>query len=493
MAANTRNRTVTFLRPTDPPKSELPETFIDRYTAWASKQTDAPVQYHRALGVSILSTLLTSHVSLRVSYGRVIPNVWVMILAGTTITRKSTCLNLASKMLDDVRDDWMLATEGSPEGLITELGFRDGKVSVFQRDEITQFMQAISGRDYMAGMVEGFCQLYDGVAQVRQLRKERIEIKKPYFIITGGGIKSRMEELVTMEHIRSGFIPRFIIVSGSTTREQMRPTGPPVDDDDEEDEARDALVNELWRINEYYTKDHDLNEEAKPILRIAGVVKLKANPQPKHVTLKGTREFWDRFQQLESDAVEMGMHSSAHELYTPLYARLAISVKKVAMLIAASELRPVIELSDLQRAIHLSQEWLDSTTEFAANVEQAPEMDKWEKKTQRIINWVKAEDPKPLTQTEVMQKLRIRKKDVPDIEATLMARGAIEITPYPHSSNLSGTKIFYRVAPTVHVNGRPLTRIDREDTLRVTDATEEGYEEAPRNGRRIKFPTSDDD
>lgn len=490
MAAVTRNKTVTFLRPTDPPKNELPETFIDRYTAWASNQTDAPVQYHRALGVSILSTLLTPHISLRMSYGPVIPNVWVMILAGTTITRKSTCLNLASRLLDDVADDWMLATEGSPEGLITELGFRDGKVSVFQRDEITQFMSAISGRDYMAGMVEGFCQLYDGVPQVRQLRKERIEIKKPYFIITGGGIKSRMEELVTMEHIRNGFIPRFIIVSGSTTREQMRPSGPPVDDDEDDDKARDALVEELWNIHQFYSRDEDADTGS--VVKIAGIVKVKSSPQPKHVRLKGTPEFWERYQQLESDAIEMGMQSSAHELYTPLYLRLAITVKKVSMLLAAAEMRSVIELSDLQKAIHLSQEWVDSTTDFAANVEQQPEMDKWEKKAEKIINWVKAQDPEPITQTDIMQKFRIRKRDIADIEATLMARGAVEITPYPHPSNLAGSKILYRVSSTVHVNGRPLSRIDREDTLRVY-GTEEGHKEAKRNGRRIRFPVRDEE
>lgn len=488
MGADTKKKIATFLRPIDPPSNQLPETFIDRYTEWASSQTDAPVQYHKVLGAGILSTVMAPYVSFRAQHAKIIPNLWIMILAGTTTTRKSTSLNMASYLLDDVIDDWVLGTDGSPEGLMTELSYRDSRVSVFMRDEITQFMDGVSSRDYMSGTLEGFCQLYDGVSQTRVLRKEKIEIKKPHFLIVGGGIKARMEEVVTMEHIRSGFIPRFIIVSGTTTRDQMRPISPPTDDDlrDDGQSVRDQLVDELWRINEFYSRD--VEGEGSNVIKIAGIVKAKQLSR-KHVSLKGTPEFWTRLQQLEQDAIILGENSSARELYTPLYFRLSNSVLKLSILLAAADFRDTVTLLDLQKAIHYSQEWVDSVTDFAVNVEQQPEMDRWEKKAEKIVQWVKNQDPTPITQTQAMQKFRIRKRDIADIEATLMARGAIQITPFPHKNDMRGTDIKYTVADRVTAQrGRPLTKIEREDTFRV-NGSEEGYEEV-RNGRRIRFPTN---
>lgn len=498
MAAVTKRKSATFLRPTDPPSDQLPETFIDRYTEWAHTQTDSPIQYHRAVAAGILSTMLTPYLTLRVRHGRIIPNIWLMILAGTTTTRKSTTLNIATELLDDIIDDWQLGTDGSPEGLMTELGFRDGKISVFLRDEIAGFMSSVSGRDYMSGTLEAFCQLYDGVPQSRVLRREKIVVKKPYFVIMGGGIKTRMEEVVTIDHIRSGFIPRFLIVSGTTTSEDMVPIGPPSDEDVREDgeSPRDQLVNELWSINQYYARDDD-DSSGENVIKIAGIIKTKT-PSRKHVALKGTPEYWQRLQQLEKDAIQLGERSSAHELYTPLYLRLSQTVNKIAILLAGADKRDTLTLEDLQRAIHYSQEWVDSVTDFATNIEQQPEMDKWEKRAEKIVNYVKSKDPIPVTQTEAMQKFRIRKRDIADIEATLMSRGAVQITPYPHKLSLTGSEIRYTVADRVHAQkGRPLTRIQREDSFRVTNGEEEGHPEEPepqsRNGHRIRFPGHEDD
>jgi hypothetical protein len=466
---------VTFIRDTDPDPEDLPVTFVDRYSEWASTITDAPAQYHRATGVTILSTVMTPYISLPTSFGTFIPNIWIMILAGTTMTRKSTSLDIARRLLDDVTDDYMLATDGSPEGLLTELGYRDGKVSLFHRDEITGFISAISGRDYLSGLLESFTRLYDGQPETRILRRERIEITKPYLIFMAGGIKTRMEELVGMEHIRSGFLPRFIFVTGSTTREQVRPIGPPSDEELRIDgeSPRDQVLNELWRINEYYSRDSS-DDGGEQVIKIAGIVKAKT-PTKKHVRLKGTPEFWDRLIGLNDDAMELGEKSSAPELYTPLYQRLANSILKVSMLLAGADLRDTIEVSDLQKAIVLAQEWVETVTGFATAIEQQPEMDKWEKKADKIVQWVKVQHPRPITQTEVMQKFRIRKRDIDDIEATLMLRGVIAITPWPHSKNAKGGSITYTVSDTpVHqALGRTPTKIEREDTYHAASARHE--------------------
>lgn len=482
---------VTFIRPSDPPPDDLPRTFVDRYSEWAGTVTDAPIQYHRATGVTILSTIMTPYISFPTSFGTFIPNIWMMVLAGTTMTRKSTSLDIARRMLDDVTDDYMLATDGSPEGLLTELSYRDGKVSLFHRDEVTGFMSAVAGRDYLSGLLESFTRLYDGQPETRILRREKIEIKRPYLIFMSGGIKSKMEEIVGMEHIRSGFLPRFIFVTGSTTREQVRPIGPPDERELRGDgtSPRDDVLNELWGINQYYTQPVDSGEE-KSLIKIAGITKVAAsNPTEKRVRMTGTPEFWARLVDLNDDAIEMGETSSAPELYTPLYTRLSNSILKVAMLLAGADRSEIIHLHHLQKAISLAQEWVETVTDFASAIEQAPDLDKWEKKAEKIIAWVKVQDPKPITQTEVMQKFRIRKRDIDDIEATLMARGAVTITPYPHNKNAKGTEILYSVADRMHAqNGRPRNAMEKENTYH---ASSEGHSEGG-NGHRIRISRGQD-
>ena len=125
-------------------------------------------------------------------------------------------------------DDFLMGTEGSPEGILTELQDRDGKASIFHRDEITGFIDAAVRKEYNAGILQSLTSLYDGRPEKRTLRSGTINVKKPRLIIWCGGIKTQMQEAVTIEHIRSGFLPRFIVVSGTTTSDQLRPIGPPV-------------------------------------------------------------------------------------------------------------------------------------------------------------------------------------------------------------------------------------------------------------------------
>lgn len=456
---------VTFLRPEDPPEEELPKTFIDAYVEWAHTVTDAPIQYHKAIGAAILSTTMAPFICLPTRQVTFVPNIWIMILAGTTVTRKSTSLDLAVRLMDDVLDDYLLANDGSPEGLLSELSQRDHKVSLFHRDEITGFMDAIIHKDYMAGTIENLTRLYDGQPQTRILRREKIEIKKPYINIMSGGIKSRMEEIVSMEHIRSGFIPRFIFVTGTTTPDQMVPIGPPLDEETMEIlgevSPRQRIVDMLWRIKSHYNapEPSDIGDDDEPTdedvisIKMSGSPATIMKPRSKHVRLQGTPEFWARLQRLDRDSVEMGLNSSDPVLYGALYDRLKNSIIKVAILLCGADLRDKITEQDLQRAIYYGEEWLQNATDFAVSIEQKPDMNRFEKRMDRIAKWVKTQYPAPQSQSKIMRKFRLRRSEMPDIEATLIQRGMVSISPYPASSKIAGTKIWYSV-PASYLAGK---------------------------------------
>ena len=446
---------VTFLRPEDPPEEELPKTFIDAYVEWAHTRTDAPVQYHKAVGASILSTTLAPYICLPTQQATFVPNIWIMLLAGTTITRKSTCLDMGRQLMDDVLDDYLLANDGSPEGLLSELAQRDGKTSNFHRDEITGFMDAIIHKDYMSGTIENLTRLYDGQPQTRILRREKIEIKNPYLVIMSGGIKSRMEEIATMEHVRSGFLPRFIFVVGETTPDQMTPIGPPVDEDMMEQlgetNTRQRIVDMLWQIRRHYNAPEPTDIDDSPTESNVVSIKLHGSPatimkpRSKHVRLQGTQEFWERVQDLDRDAATMAAATSDPSLYGAVYGRLMNSIIKVAILICGADLRDKITEVDLQRAIYYGEEWLQNATDFAASIERKPELNRYEEKMKRIERWIKATYPKKWNQREVMQRRSIRKSELQDLEETMVRRDMVSITPYPYGSKVSSTKIWYSV------------------------------------------------
>lgn len=497
MVAANRDRSeidkVTFVRETDLPPTELPETVIDRYAKWASTATDAPEQYHRLSGAIILSTILAPHISLDTSFGVIRPNLWGMILAGTTLTRKSTSMNLAKKMLDDVTDDYMLATDGSPEGIFSELAARTDQVSMFHRDEVTGFISAITGKDYLSGLLESFTQLYDGTEQKRVLRGQSIVVKNPYFIFYCGGIKTRMEELVGMEHIRSGFLPRFLFITGSTSVDEVRPIGPPPTEEQLRDGSapRDKIVEELWHINKFY-KDASMNQPKPLSVKVGGMIRMQApvsNSGPVHHKLQADSGGWKRIRELHYDAMRLGEASSAPELYTPMFARLADSVVKVSMLIAAAERKFVIESVHVQKAASLAQEWLESLIDFTAKIEEAPEMDKHEKKLDKIVTFVRSKHPEEVSRTSVMQKFRIRRKDMQDIEETLRDRRMIEIVRERFKdgntrNTLDGYRVFYTVpkGQIVTASGdTPRSPIEREDSY-----VSKGSRDSARRGKSGK-------
>jgi hypothetical protein len=477
----------TFSREDDVPNAKLPKCFIEEYAEWASGVTDAPQQYHRATGAIILSTILVPHLVLETSYGEIKPNLWMMMLAGTTVTRKSTSMDLAMKLLDDVKDDYLMATDGSPEGILTELSLRDGKPSLFHRDEITGFMSQISGRDYLAGMLESFTRLYDCKREKRILRRETIEIADPYLVFMAGGIKTKMEELITMEHIRSGFLPRFFFVTGSTTSDQIRPIGPPDKRKDEYQETRrDKIVNELWRISKYYDK-----EETEAQVKIGGIVKV-SKPKQKKVYLEATEDAWNRIRALKDDAIVMGENSPAPELYTPIYDRLSNTIIKLSILLAGADLLEVIEERHVVKAIYLSQEWLDAVIDFAKAIEQAPEMDRFEKRIDKIVYYIRTQDPYGVSEQEIMKKFRIRKKDTADIRNTLVERGFIHVTPARITASTYAKDIRWFTATQIGTKETPRSprknRIQKEDSFVTKNSghTETGTtHESPRKPRLI--------
>lgn len=324
------------------------DTFIERYITWAKSLGDAAPQYHQAGAFTALSSLLSGNVQLPTSFGTIKPNLWFMILADTTLTRKSTAMDIAMDLVMEIDDDVIMATDGSIEGLLTSLSTRPGRPSVFLRDEFSGLLEMITKKDYYAGMPELLTKLYDGKMQKRILRKESIEVRDPCFIVFAGGIKNKITGLLSFEHVSSGFMPRFIFITAESDITRVKPLGPPTTFTDNN---RAAIRDELSDLYNHYNQTTTM------------VVKgTKISYEEKNKTdAELTPEAWHRYNVLEDQLLASGIASDRSEIMTPTYDRLAKSMLKAAVLLAASRQKAsdkiIVEVDDIVRAAVYGENW----------------------------------------------------------------------------------------------------------------------------------------
>lgn len=402
----------TFLRDTDTPLTLLPHSIVDEYADYASLRTDAPYQYHIACGLAVLSTVVSPYISFPTSANTIRGNIWVSILAGTTNTRKSTSMDLATKLLDEIHHDYLMGTDGSPEGIMGELAERNGRVSLFHRDEITGLIEGMAKKEYMSGMMELFTRLYDGKKEKRILRKITLEVDNPYFIIMSGGIKKRFVELVSKNMIDSGFVPRFILVTGQTDSQDMKPIGPPTS---KIHEGHQTVLSRFKHIYNYYITP-------ERTIKIGSV----ETGEPKHVYFHATPAVWERMEILQRDAIKLSELSEDPDISGPVYARMSDSIIKVSLLLAASRLSDTIEIEDLHKAIHYSQVWLESAHEIVQITSKTQGENENGVLEQKILDFITQEEKKKnVTRRDVMRKFGIKSGRMDEIEKTMIQQGLI--------------------------------------------------------------------
>jgi len=349
-------------------------------------------------------------------------------------------MNIAIDMLEEMDEGIIVATDGSMEGLAAALTTRPGKVSFFPRDEFTGLMEQIAKKDYMAGMPEFFTHLYDGRTQIRRLRKEEFKIKNPRLIIYAGGIKSRMQALVTHEHVFSGFLPRFVFITAKTDPSKIKPLGPPTDQDWG---ARDVIKNELVDIRNHYTSTIPLVVDD----RVVGV-------QDKVYSATLTRDAWGRFNQIDQTLTTIAADSGDfRDLLLPTYARLSFSILKAAILIAASRTRDdnlVIEEQDIVHAGYYGEAWRRYAQEMVTNVGKSD----LERKINLIANAIHRAGH--IQRSILMQRYHLTSGETNQIIRTLTERSEINVEQHGKQQTYRSLLSETEKVLTVQTKGRKL-------------------------------------
>lgn len=409
LAPTTSTELPEFLSVEETRRVQAKESFIERYMDWAGKKTDAPRQYHQAGAFVILSAILAGNVYLPTSHSKIFPNLWFMILSGTTLTRKTTTMRLSFEMLRDVVPDAEMATDASPEGILMGLRDRPGQPSIFHRDEFTGLLESITHKEYMSGFAEQLTKLYDGDDIKRLLRKETIHVKDPRFIIFAGGIKDKTQMLLTEEHVMSGFIPRFIFITAEGDPANIRPTGPPIPIKDLDE--RELLRNELQDIYNHYAMPH-------PVIQGGRMV----GSLPAEFAATLTQEAWARFNIFE-EQMRQAAFSTGLNYLVPVHERLSTSTLKAAVLLAAARKREdglVVEEIDIIHAIYYAQRWREYASEIVNGIGKTYDG----RLIDRIFEYVRTNDS-GVSRAELMTIFQLDVKRADLIFSTMIQRNLI--------------------------------------------------------------------
>jgi hypothetical protein len=389
------------------------DSFVKDYKAWGESATDAPVQYHELCCFMALSCVISAGLRLKLDWGKLAPNIWGMILGESTLTRKTTAMRMAMDIVSGLDEELILATDGSPEGLLTSLGERPKRVSIFYKDEISGFFDSINRKDYLAGLPETFTQLYDVPAVLRRvLKKETVTINEPYFIFFGGGIRDKVYSLLTEEYVLSGFIPRFLVVSGENDLARIRRTGPP---SAHTDELKRKVVNSMG--------------ELKVMYNLKAAIALENLHQevlvPVEIEAKLTDDAWTFFGDCEMMLIRAADESPISMMAMPTFQRLAFSMLKMALLIAASrreykdnELR--VEKNDVEQAAWYIQKWGRYSIELISQAGKPS----GERIVERMYQMIRREPG--ILKSALMRRHHLNSRELKEFTETLIDRGLIE-------------------------------------------------------------------
>ena len=201
--------------------SDFPPGFLTDWVELCSKRSDAAPEYSELVGLAALG-VCSPNVYLPTNFSAkgISTNVYGLIVGTSARARKSTTLKFLTEILDDVLPELEVPARSTPEALGEQLAMRNGKGAIQIHDEFTQEIIAIQQKQYKAGMIDIYLQMFDKGKYIQQRHSKRgsdgeqkvdaDRVIDPHFNLLGACTGTIFDSLST-EHIESGLLNRFLI------------------------------------------------------------------------------------------------------------------------------------------------------------------------------------------------------------------------------------------------------------------------------------------
>ena len=339
----------------------LRATFVDDYVKWASGKTDAPIPYHVAGALTVLSLILGEWAVGDPQFGTLRLGLFFTILGETTETRKTTARNLMKELvrLTEVGDyEYIVTSDATEEALIDELSNRPWQSSLYDRDEVQKLIADIKGgKGYMAGFLETLNELYDGWARGRLRAQKKTKATQVNFVQYLMGIRSQFQDNLELEDFASGWGPRNIFVRGESpprTRENARLKQGRIQHQ-AVDRGLQRLAKKLTDAREYWSAKQQHSREHPYRMRFED-------------------EAWIRQTDWEWDVKDFFKDHPRYQYIKPSVERMSINVMKVAILFAMMNRRDQVEMEDVLNAHYLSCQWVEDLIVLIEGVSESYEL-----------------------------------------------------------------------------------------------------------------------
>lgn len=352
----------------DPEEQEsIARSFIDRYADWCIAQSSQSArQYHEGAAFMILAVVLSEYGYVRPTYGTVTLNLFMMVLGGTTRSRKSTSLSYMLRILNGLSDDeyeYELPQDATPEALTEVLGERPGKSSLLWRDEVQALYEQVKGGGYMRGLFSMLTNAYDGYVNGMLRRTGNVKrTKKTYTSLNffGMGILEKLTDVLEDEDFESGFLPRFIWIVDHGMQYTIGSA-----DVGQYEEGRNSHL------------ERDYNNFIAELLRARTFWRKHKNKSAgEKARILFTEEAWARWQRFTVDLEGVAEeHPTRSKVLVPSTARMGNTVLKMSALLSMLDMKQTVELGHVLTAIKYASKFV-SYMEYAARQVSMTQMSK---------------------------------------------------------------------------------------------------------------------
>lgn len=211
--------------------------FQELYLDWARDITDAPAFYHKALSYSIVSTCLGPQVHMEYGPFTLRPNLWLLIIGPSSLSRKSWSMRMATKLTRELKPGVEMQDFSSRENFLVELGnFNHDGQGLIKIDEFAGFYHRLKQKTHYQGLMQDLATLYDGdsfhktIGTDRDVEKRtQIQIDQPYVNIISACSYDWFTEQVSSSDIKGGFLARFMLAVSTTPNDTPWPQPLPGD------------------------------------------------------------------------------------------------------------------------------------------------------------------------------------------------------------------------------------------------------------------------
>ena len=354
----------------DPDLGRGAGAWLDDYLLHASTISPmTPELFHTAVGLVLASGIVARRLKVPMSFGDIFPNIFVLLLAPSTLWTKSTSIEIARRLLLAIAPHLLAARDSTVEAILSDLAgaepsnfhsmgdadrerWKAERNFAAQRTLIIDEMSSLlasSGKDYNGGLLEVFLKLYDCDPLItRSTRGQgRIVVRNSCLTMLGAAPPVGMLPHLNDRLYVNGWWARFAMLTPETDRPE-------------------------WKESAH----HDAPELETSLRRLYDRLPVPTWPEPPQARAvifgTGVHSAWARYD--KACRYDL-LTQSLSERLLPVYGRLPTQLLKVATLLAALDWgsgdAPTIELPHMARALGIVETWRASAHRVLALATQS--------------------------------------------------------------------------------------------------------------------------